>query len=354
MPLRRRIPAAAGVVYREKRPRRVRPRSFILHIVIVLVLAVLAVAAASGLVWLLLGTPNLDLTVAQPAPSGSPSATPNGTLTVADRLDAVKIVLAIVGGVGAIVVLTAAYRKQRNEDVAAYWEETKTFADRFAKAVELLGNTEHVVRIGAISALAQLADEWAGGRQMCIDTLCGYLRMPYESDPAAAAYSVATREVRRMIIREIRNHLRDDWTGQSWRGHRFSFERAVFDCGDLSKAVFEGGNVTFHRAQFAGNWFEFDGVQFRNTSVHFGKAKFAGARVTFRDAVFVGSRVSFQEAEFDAGNVEFDGARFVKGTVTFEGATHASANLTFNGATRGPQCSILWDALAPSVPSALL
>jgi hypothetical protein len=324
-----------------------------LHIGIVLLLAVMTALAAAGLVWLMLGTPDVTLSPLRPAPSSSPAVAPNGVLTVAERLDAVKIVLATVGGVGAIVVLTAGYRKQRNEDVAAYWEETKTFADRFAKAAELLGNTACAVRVGAISALAQLADEWPGGRQQCIDTLCGYLRLPYQHDPNAADYSAGNREVRRLIIREIRNHLRDDWTGESWRGHRFSFERAVFDCGDLSKAIFEGGNVTFHRAQFVSNWFEFDDVQFRGTNVWFGKAVFADARVTFRNAVFDTKTVSFLQAQFAGGSVEFDGAQFKNGTVTFEGAVHTGASLTFAGATRQPPCSIKWDALTPLVPPTL-
>jgi hypothetical protein len=321
-----------------------------------LVLAIAAVTAAgiASLIWLMLGRPDISTTPAAPSPPGSPVPGSGRSLTVGERLDAVKIVLALVGGVGAIVVLTAGYRKQRNEDVAAYWEETKAFADRFAKAAELLGHAEHAVRVGAVSALAQLADEWPSGRQMCIDTLCGYLRLPYEPDPKAKGYSAANREVRRMIIREIRNHLRDDWSGVTWRGQRFSFERAVFDCGDLTKAVFEGGNVTFHRARFVSGWFEFDDVRFVKTNAYFGKASFEGARVTFRCAVVTDeSYVSFKDANFTDGSVEFDGAKFVMGEVTFEGATPAGAAFSFTNARREKECAIEWDGLTPVVPVSL-
>ncbi|WP_433295321.1 pentapeptide repeat-containing protein [Actinoplanes sp. CA-030573] len=342
MPLRRRIAASSGLVYREKRPSRVRPRSFILHIGVVLLLAAVTAGVAAVVVWLMLARPDLSRTPPRPAPSGAaPSgtaptgATSAGTLTVAERLDAVKIVLAVVGGIGAIVVLTAGYRKQRNEDVAAYWEETKAFSDRFAKAAEMLGNDECAVRIGAVAALAQLADEWPGGRQQCIDTLCGYLRLPYASSSPPSGNA----EVRRSIIREIRNHLRDEWSGVSWRGHRFRFAGAYFDSGELTGAVFEGGNVSFHGATFANDWFLFHRVEFRRTNLSFAEAEFK-TKVTFTKAVFENSTVSFKDAKFE-------------GEIAFTDAEVRGARLDFGGASRDPAAVIDWGPLAPYVPVAL-
>ena len=31
--------------------------------------------------------------------------------------------------------------------------------------------------------MAGLADDWPDHRQMCVDVLCAYLRMPYEPEP---------------------------------------------------------------------------------------------------------------------------------------------------------------------------
>jgi hypothetical protein len=33
--------------------------------------------------------------------------------------------------------------------------------------------------------MADLADAWAQQRQTCVNILCGYLRMPYEPEPAS-------------------------------------------------------------------------------------------------------------------------------------------------------------------------
>ncbi|MGW9306250.1 hypothetical protein ACWHA3_36220 [Streptomyces cyaneofuscatus] len=44
---------------------------------------------------------------------------------------------------------------------------------------------------------------------MCVDVLCAYLRMPYETDPAGPGFRHGEREVRLTIIRTIRSHLQD-------------------------------------------------------------------------------------------------------------------------------------------------
>jgi hypothetical protein len=268
------------------------------------------------------------------------------TLSVSERLDALKVVLAVVGGIGAIVALTVAYRKQRDGEIAEYREETKAFAERFGRAVDQLGHAECAVRAGGVYAVAELADEWEDGRQICIDMLCAYLRMPYEPDPTKPGHSAGNKVVRQILIRVIRNHLRDGWTSVSWRGYRFSFEGAVFDGGDLHGARFTPpelskrgdeppvGNVTFHGARFVSGWFGFGEVDFGGTQVWFERAEFAGAHVTFRRARFRGSRVSFDRAKVTGGKVEFDGAAFEGGEVSFEDLDVSGGAVSFDGATR--------------------
>ena len=288
-------------------------------------LLTLATAAAVGLgvlLWLGLGAPGL----AARTPAG-------GVMTVAERLEGLKIVLAVVAGIGAVVALTVAYRKQRDGELAEYREDAKAFSDRYGKAADQLGNAEHIVRVGGVHALAELADEWEEGRQMCIDLLCAYLRMPYVADPAAPDYSASNRQVRRTIIRVIRNHLRDGWSAVSWCGYRFSFEDAVFDGGDFTSARFAGGNVNFSKARFVSGTFYFNDVRFDGTPFWFDGAEFSGARVVFRGAIFKASHVSFKGAVLSGGTLDFDDARFEGGRVTFDGADHRGSTVTAARAT---------------------
>ncbi|OPG09284.1 hypothetical protein [Microbispora sp. GKU 823] len=118
-----------------------------------------------------------------PAPTGQKPS-------VAEFLDTLKIVLAVVGGIGGVVALVVAYRKQRITEEenhrareTARREDIKLYVDRFDKASGKLGDASAAVRLAAVHALAALADDWAGGRQMCIDVLCAYLRMPPDPKP---------------------------------------------------------------------------------------------------------------------------------------------------------------------------
>ncbi|MGC7093533.1 pentapeptide repeat-containing protein [Amycolatopsis lurida] len=54
--------------------------------------------------------------------------------------------------------------------------------ERFAKAVELLGDDADQVRVGALHALAGLARTRVDYRQTVLDVLCSYLRRPFEHD----------------------------------------------------------------------------------------------------------------------------------------------------------------------------
>jgi hypothetical protein len=71
--------------------------------------------------------------------------------------------------------------------------------------------------------MAGLADDWPDNRQTCVDVLCAYLRLPSEADPGQDTPEpkriafLASREVRRMVIRIITAHLRHDATAASTR-----------------------------------------------------------------------------------------------------------------------------------------
>lgn len=261
-----------------------RPRTsaipLLVHVALLLAVAA-AVAAGVGLaLWGVLGRPT----------------------GVQERLDAVKVVLTVVGGVGAVVALTVAYRRQRLNEVDSHREDAKVLLDRYAKAAELLGAPDASVRIAGVYAFAALANDAPEARQGCIDVLCAYLRQPYGTTEAAQRDPGQERHVRLTVIRLIRDnlHLADD-DPRTWRGHDFDFTGAVFDGGDFTGATFtDAGRVTFADATITG-------------------------RLSFAAATFAGGIVSFDRARFAGGSVSFDGARFVGGVVDLSGIDREAA-----------------------------
>jgi Pentapeptide repeats (9 copies) len=284
-----------------------------LHVALLLGVAAAVAVAVGALLWRVLGKPVVGAASGQPVAAGS--AAP--VWSASDTLDAVKVVLMVVGGVGAVVALAVAYRRQRLGEVAAYREDTKVLLDRFCKAAELLGSPDAAVRIAGVYAFAALANDAPEGRQGCIDVLCAYLRQPYSppvdagvgagsaphseaelaldaADPAWALRDPRQeRQVRVTIIRLIRDnlHLPDD-DPRTWRGHDFNFCGAVFDGADFSGARFTGsGTVSFADATICG-------------PLSFAGATFAGGVVSFDGARLAGGSVSFSAARFHGGVVD--------------------------------------------------
>ncbi len=306
------------------------------------------------LLWTGLGQPDLAAPLPAPSATQSPGSIPpaaSPTLTAAERLDSLKVLLAVVGGLAAVVALTVAYRKQRHGENAELREDIKLFTDRFGSAAGQLGDDNSAVRLAGVYALTRLADDadaetdWQA-RQMCIDVLCAYLRMPYtppqpaprrsarrqlaaqralargDAEAATARDPHEEQQVRATVIRVMAAHLHRD-AAVSWSGHDFDVTGAVLDTdADFTGATFAGGRVSFSRATFSG------GV------VSFGVATFSGGHVSFSGATFSGGVVSFDEATFSDGDVSFTGATFLDCRVLFSGATFVGhAQVSFGGAT---------------------
>ncbi|MGQ4383750.1 pentapeptide repeat-containing protein [Streptomyces sp. SAS_270] len=155
-----------------------------------------------------------------------------------------------------------AYRKQLLAEADAHRADASQLADRYTTAAGQLGHDQAAVRLAGVYALARLADDWQEQRQVCIDVLCAYLRMPYQLDPAALGHKEGEREVRLTIIRVIRDHLQQPDAPTSWCKHSFDFTGATFDGGDFTGATFSGGNVYFDRATFSGGNVAFFGATF--------------------------------------------------------------------------------------------
>ena len=216
-------------------------------------------------------------------------------------------------------------------------QRTRTLNERFAAAADQLGSDRPpAVRLAGVYAMAGLADDWEANRQICVDVLCAYLRMPYEPDPGEdapgpeqLAFS-SSREVRHTVIRAITAHLRKSAV-VSWQGLDFDFTGAVFDGGDFSEAVVSGGTIRFVGAKFCG-WAEFHGAEFLGGRVRFNGAEFSGHNISFDQARFCGGDVHFTAAEFSDGEVCFAGAEFSGGETDFSGAKFCGSAVTFHWA----------------------
>lgn len=265
---------------------------------------------------------------------------------------------AVVTAVGAVVALVVSYRKQRDA-------EEGRFSAQFAAAAAQLGDPAPAVRIAGVYALAALADRYPRQRQLAIDALCGYLRLPYDGEAGRGhlhersvhraeggagltevyAFLPADREVRLTIIRVIRDHLRSQYSSTSWCGRDFDFTGVVFDGGDFRGAVFSGGMVSFISAKFTGGSVSFSdavfsggrvffsGASFSGSDVHFNKTVFSGAAVSFSSAVFSSGGAYFANADFSGGDVYFNGSVFAGGDVLFNATKFSGANVPFWEAT---------------------
>ncbi|MFI7180516.1 pentapeptide repeat-containing protein [Streptomyces spororaveus] len=308
-------------------------RSLSLHVAVVLLVSALIVCILAAALWLLLGRPGLH--VAGPLKSG-------------DVYDGIKIALAIVAGAGGVVALVVAYRRQHLNEVSEEREHGRSFTDRFGAAADQLGSDQPAARMAGAYAMARLADEWHQERQMCIDVLCGYLRMPYPPDPPADEPGFTAwqreRETRKTVLRLIAAHLRED-SPESWQGYDFDFTGAVLDEADFRGARFTGGDIIFIKAVFVGHDHDqvvFDEVEFaegshvyfrlaefRSGTVRFDRAVFSGGWVTFDTSRFTGARVNFRDAAFSAGEVRFEDAEFSDGLVDFTGTTFTGTIVDF-------------------------
>ncbi|GAA2557664.1 hypothetical protein GCM10010423_69200 [Streptomyces levis] len=297
--------------------------------VLVLAFAAAAVAAAAVFFigWKLLGV------------QGLASEQRIGSKTL---FDLAKLSFGVAAGAGALVALVVAYRRQKVGEDAVEREKTRLHNERFTHAVDQLGNESEAVQLGAVHALASLADDAPTRdlRQTCIDVLCAYLRLPYtakadlpEDDAQAQHHYLALREVRRTVIRLIRNHLRlAPEHPHSWQGHQFDFTTVIFDGGDFSGAVFSGGTVNFFGAEFSGGKVDFSGAVFSGGGVFFRNVKISGGLVNFYGAMFSGTRVDFCDARVPGGKVTFRNAKISDGIVDFRNAELSGGTVSFRGA----------------------
>ncbi len=244
-------------------------------------------------------------------------------LEISTALDLMKVGLAIVAGLGAAVSLTVSYRKQRGE-------EGKDYNDRYRAAAEQLGHEKAAVRLAGVHAMARLADDWVAQRATCLDVLSAYLRMPYVAPSESEPNATGEAEVRWTVIRQIRDHLRDD-AFTSWRGYDWDFTGAVFDGEDFSGATFDG-RIDMTGARFLGQVVKFEKAGFERANLILEQVSFSGGGgIDFSGSYFRKS-VTMISGTHEEGVLRFDVADFIGGSFTFRGPMKGGC-LSFAGTT---------------------
>lgn len=226
----------------------------------VAVAALVAAGTAAGLLWLF----------------GFPSMPGAGAFNATQVLDLLKIALTVVAGLGGVVLLAVNLRKQRvteSEHLLAQAkderEQAQSFNERFGTAAEQLAHENATVRLAGLYAMAGLADDWVENRQICVDVLCGYLRLPQQDDESE-------RKVRESLLRVLVERLDAGWRGSGLdldlTGVRFSdpavmelaasgsirFDRAIFEEAEFALGPRLADSVSYEGAEFRGSVTRFE------------------------------------------------------------------------------------------------
>lgn len=285
-----------------------------------------------------------------------------------------QLLIYTVGGLLGVITLGETHRKNTLEKTKneqdhirqVHAEIRQVHAERrsrYTTAIEQLSSDKASIRLGGIYSLVGLVDEWLADEkttpsleerrkegQVIINNLCAYIRSPfplaeraeqldkdYAKDPQSdfdgdkekfdadkraftqeKAALEEERQVRKSIIKEIRERLQDIGVPNSWSKFDYDFSGAFFFY-----------SIDFTRSHF-GALTNFFGATFTQ-GVYFLKATFTG-RTVFSKAAFTAtveavdsSEVgltaynSFYKADFDpsntnfCGNPVFSGATFTQG-----------------------------------------
>ncbi|MCP9949326.1 pentapeptide repeat-containing protein [Actinomadura madurae] len=280
---------------------------------------------------------------------GSPPHAKPKPLETKDQLELLKLVFALVAGVGALVALVTAYRRQRIDEAASERAERiqahaervtrdaahdateRRVTDLYGQAVEQLGHAKAPVRLGGLYSLERVAQDHARYRQTIVDVICAYLRMPYrlpsdilfdeggtqkEADEAHEEMEVrrAAQDIicRHLALRDKDRPGRLDSPEETsfpetyWRDIRVNLEGAVLIGFNYSNC--RPDNSIFSDVQFIG-YTLFWGTLFTDNA-------------WFSNAHFYGD-VNFIDVRFE-GSADFGGTRF-EGDVAFIRPNFASA-----------------------------
>ena len=243
--------------------------------------------------------------------------------------------------------------------------------ERYAKAVEQLGNVSATVRLGGVYTLVSLVDEWlreenveynerVAEGQVIINILCAYIRSPFalvsrydeliqDAPTAEGLYKNREQEfyidkaglesekkVRLSIIQEIHHRLQgpDENTPGAWSDFEYDFSGSTFfypidfTRSYYTKPVNFSGSAYWGEADFSYSTY-MDEVYFSESSYQ-GRAGFNGSiyqgEADFRSSMYRGS-AGFARSTY-RGGAYFSGSTYLSEAV-FRGSVYRCA-ATFN------------------------
>ncbi|MFK0245381.1 pentapeptide repeat-containing protein [Amycolatopsis azurea] len=224
------------------------------------------------------------------------------------HLEAIKTAGTLVLGGGGAVALYLAARRQRSQEIALRQKETdqrlavavaedsradaleRRLTEQYTRAADQLGNDKAPVRLAGLYALERLAQDNPGQRQMVVNVVCAYLRMPFaapRNDDQAEELQV--RKTAQQVLLGHLNHADD---ARFWPGTDIDLSGAMLVDFELSRCLVRTARFTGTR--FVGEaWFT---------------ESFFSGFTTFKDARFTGL-ASFDDASFE-GDAWFVNARF--------------------------------------------
>lgn len=216
--------------------------------------------------------------------------------------------LAVIGGVGGVVALVVAYRKQ-------YQAESQDQRQELVQAITLLGGEQASTRIAGIYTLTDFGHSHEEYRQRVISILCGYLRTTRKDDNA----------VESTIIQQFHTLLSGEhyWKHISLDLHGATINEAFI----ISGCHIEKGSFSFtvfnDKANFSLSTFN-DGADFShatfNGRVDLDRATFHGYVADFNHTTF-NEYAGLSEDVFN-GTADFSHATF-NGFAVFTGTTFA-------------------------------
>jgi uncharacterized protein YjbI with pentapeptide repeats len=266
-----------------------------------------------------------------------------------NSLEAIKTAGTIVIGSGGAVALWLAVRRQRTAELAIAQKDRelrqkdhdqahtardaveRRVTELYTMAAAQLGSEHAHVRIAGIYALERLAQNNPDQRQVIVNVLCAYLRMPHTTDDTDSTEPDPDRELRRTQERQVRltaqrlltTHLRRDHSGDAfWPDITLDLAGATLLDFNLDRCHLHG--ATFDAARFHGTA-EFSLTEFTGP-LAFSNTRFTG------DARFINTAwvepADFTQARFDH-NANFAKATF-RSNATFDG-TQFEGNADFSG-----------------------
>ena len=245
----------------------------------------------------------------------------------AQPAEVVRVTLALLAAAGVVLAGVYAYRKQRISEGDAKRADAEHLTHRYTTAAEQLGHDKAAVRLAGAFAMSRLTDDWPDQRQVCIDVLCAYLRMP---DRSATTSGEDTGEqlLRASILRAIAAHLQAN-APINWSDCDFDFTGAHLQDVNFARTKFAGRNTSFAGAQFSGEKISFDEAQFSGENALFDGAQFSSVKTRFYGTKFSGGYTSFDRAKFGSAHTSFFGSAFSGGYTGFNDAQFSGESTSF-------------------------